>query len=613
MANAGTDFVGFVPRRTRVGLILTVPACLFALMFRSDVVSAVGDVARALEFVSVDTVSFAANALVVSSPALALLLALAIASRRSARAAITADHALIRPLRLPWPVLTVLLVDIVARRSTPFGVILVAPAAVPRPLSWLLAPLVPATTPEEQARAHAALDGPHVSGRASTAIGAGRVVGWQDLAVLLALATAWAIAAESHRRVLGDEVFGLTALGAPLLLVTALLARPARTRVALGADTLSVGGLCVGWDEVTAVTRAGPWFTLVAGRRTCVARPGHADAARLANAARGRLSQDRREMCVHEVASRWLGGRRRRALALAGLAVLAFAVAAGPVRMRLAEAYLLFVPDAGYHEDFAVLVFRKHDAAPLLAVLVEGAKCRAVRASGSWSARQPIATRERYSAYWNAPTDVVEVDARAGRVHAFGRDHDIPIDRDQRRPRVVERREVSRRHPVVPSCDSHEPPGPLLEHFAGETSAMLHEVPVAAHDGRRQPSSIHPRDEPVRPPAALKAADRRLPGEGGAQDGIGDAPEKSRHLVEATLGERAQFAVGGRAQYPVGPGLHPRTQLTVRRPERGRRRGHTVAAHVHDRRPNRDASVGSATATWPPASATETWPPLGDR
>lgn len=119
------EFVGFVGRRTRVWLALLVPLCLFWSLVAA---SFAGEVARSLEFVSVDAVRLAADTSVGWLPALAALFAIATASRRAARATITPDHALIRPLRLPWPVYTIPLVDVVARRSTPSGVLLSAPA-----------------------------------------------------------------------------------------------------------------------------------------------------------------------------------------------------------------------------------------------------------------------------------------------------------------------------------------------------------------------------------------------------------------------------------------------------------------------------------------------------
>lgn len=373
--------------------------------------------AEQLAFVSAAAVERLVDVFCGTAPLLAVAAVVTLLSRRVAHATITPDHAVIRPLRLPWPVLAIPLVDVIGRRTTPHGVILHAPAAVPRLVSWLLAPLVPATTPVEVARAHGALDAPSLRASEVTA-SAGRVSGRADLLLLLALVGAGVAAAEAMRPVLGDEVGRVHALGAALLLALLVVTHAARTRAFLGAETLSVGGLCVAWSDVTAIRGEGPWFTLDAGRaRRRAARVGAADCARLIAFARERLAQQNREARVLDGAPGWVV-RRRAALVVLALGIASAAVVAGPVRYRTAEACLVIVPDEVHHAQWATVVYRKFDGAPQLVVLSEGFRLEAVRGPSRWSERHRAwVDQKSYDVHWRMYAfGRMEIDAQQGSV-----------------------------------------------------------------------------------------------------------------------------------------------------------------------------------------------------
>lgn len=386
---------------------------------REPLVRVAREQAERLAFVSASAVDGIVWTVCTLAPLLVVTAVVTFISRRAARATITPDHAVIRPMHLRWPVFAIPLVD-VDRRTTPHGVMLHAPTAVPRLLAWLLAPLVPATKPEEVARAHGALDAPSLRPDATTA-SAGRVAGVRDLVALLVLATVWAVATETMRPVIGDEVGPVHALGAALLLVVAVLTHPARTRVFLGAETLSVGGLCVAWDEVTAIERSGRWFTLSAGGSRRAARVGAADAARLLAFARERLAKSR-ESRVQERLPRWLVTRSFTCVLIA-LALASVAVVLGPVRYRTAEACLVLVPDETHHDKWAAIIYRKVDGTPQLVVVSEGMRLHALHGPSRWSERHDAwVDQKSYDQHWRMYAfGTVEVDARLGTV-AVGRE-----------------------------------------------------------------------------------------------------------------------------------------------------------------------------------------------
>lgn len=422
-----SQFVGVLDRRARRWLVAAVPTSVVVLLLRAAWVSLAGALAQGLGFVQVDVATSIVASAVSVSPLLALLSVVAFASRRSARATITPDHVVVRPLHLRWPLLTIPLVDVVARRTTAHGVILDAPAAVPRALAWLLAPLVPARTAEELARAHAALDAPHVGGPPALAR-AGRIVGRTEVVAVLLVVLAWVVLVEALRAVIGGvAAASLHALGAALLFALGALALPSRARVHLGAETVSVGGLCVAWTEVTRLAASGPWVTLEAGRRRRAARLFRRDVARAFRAAQERLARDRPGTVVEAATSRWVG-RRRLLLGATTIVLGGLAGVIGPLRYFTVEGVVEFQSAGGDDGLSALLVVRRHDATAQLLVLLEGE-----RVPGADYTRSLPLGALAWASMWSssgpswAPRTDVEVDVRAGFVRVLGREYPIAV------------------------------------------------------------------------------------------------------------------------------------------------------------------------------------------
>ncbi|MCO5166395.1 MAG: hypothetical protein M9894_08525 [Planctomycetes bacterium] len=404
----GVVFERRLDRATGLALAaLLLSSCLGPLM-ASPVSAAAGRVAEALAFTSPAVVSELVDLALWLAPLGVSVTLLAWASRRFSRATVLRDQVVIELLGLVRRGAVVIAVDdIVGRADSPAGVLLDAPATYDRLSRLLFPPLVPARDAAERARIHALLDAVLVGldGDRRTASGGRGLTAGLLLVVACGLGIVVGVSL-----VLVDVGGGDPVAGGALLFVGALLGLvlllPRRLRVHFGRTGLAVGAVRAPWSDVARLSGdAGALYLELASGRRRVARPGAEAVGRLLEVARARLPAER----VGEGVPAWARVRRRRLRAAAAALALA-GVWLGPVRTLTREGCLGTLED--HHGLRAWLVHRGR--APRLLLIVDPPAEPVSLRAGGWLSRA-----------FGEPGGI-EVDLRAGRVRAGGREHEVP-------------------------------------------------------------------------------------------------------------------------------------------------------------------------------------------
>ncbi|MBX3471250.1 MAG: hypothetical protein KF878_30655 [Planctomycetes bacterium] len=407
--NDGVVFERRLDRATGGALLALFGSSCLGPLAASDVSGAVRQVAEALAFTSPGAAAETAGALLCLAPVLVTTTLLAWAFRRFSRATVFGDLVVIEPLGLfrRWGV-PVALDDIVQRWDASGGVLLDAPAIHDR-LSRLLCPLlVPARDAAERARIHALLDASLVGldGDRRTASGGQGLTEANLVAFAIPAAITVTVALSLAVQGGAPAQAGGALLVASLVLGTLLLL-PRRRRIHLGRTGVAVGEVRAPWSDVARLSadEGALYLELASGPRR-VARPGAEAVRRLLEVARARLPTER----VGEGVPAWARARRRRLLT-ATLALALSGLWLGPVRTLTREGCLRLEDHLG---NQAWLVHRR--GTPRLLLIVDPPVGPvSVRASG-W-----------LSPVFGEPGGV-EVDLRAGRVRAGGREHAVPSD-----------------------------------------------------------------------------------------------------------------------------------------------------------------------------------------